>query len=148
MARAATPEEREERRNVVASMMLAHAQVTVMARTLSVDRHTIQTDIQAIRDDWKARRTEAYDRYTAEELPKLEALERAMWDKAMEGNGWAVDRVLAIMDQRARYIGLYAPLQERITVITEETVDAAIAERRAKLELLQGSIVASLSSAG
>ena len=71
-----------------------------------------------------------------------------MWDKAMGGDGWAVDRVLAIMDQRARYIGLYAPLQERITVITEETVDAAIAERRAKLELLQGSIVASLSSAG
>ena len=96
----------------------------------------------------EAERSEAYERYTAEELPKLDALEQALWGKAMEGSGWAVERILQVMDHRARLIGLYAPIQERLTVVTEEVVDAAIAERRAKLQLLEGVIDTTLSGTG
>ncbi len=41
------------------------------------------------------------------ELERLDALQRAIWDKAMEGDLRAVDRVLKIMDLRCRLLGLY-----------------------------------------
>ena len=72
----------------------------------------------------------------AEELRQLEALRldgllTAMWPHAMAGKGWAVDRVLAIMQRRARLLGLDAPT--RVNVITEDMIDAEI--RRLEAEL-------------
>lgn len=66
-----------------------------------------------------ARETEA-DRY--------DALQRAIWAKCLKGDNWAIDRALKLMDQRARLLGLNAPLRQQIEVITESTVDAAIRE--------------------
>jgi AraC-like DNA-binding protein len=40
------------------------------------------------------------------ELDRLDALQRAYWDAAIAGDGEAADRVLRIMDRRARYLGL------------------------------------------
>ena len=40
------------------------------------------------------------------ELDRLDALMRAYWDAALAGDGEAADRVLRIMDRRARYLGL------------------------------------------
>jgi AraC-like DNA-binding protein len=40
------------------------------------------------------------------ELDRLDALQRAYWDAAITGDGEAADRVLRIMDRRARYLGL------------------------------------------
>ena len=50
----------------------------------------------------------------ADELRKMEAerLDRMMaglWDKAIDGDTWSVDRVLNIMERRARLLGLDKP---------------------------------------
>jgi hypothetical protein len=57
---------------------------------------------------------------------RLDALQRAHWAKALRGSGWDTDRVLAIMDQRARLNGLRAPERKQIEVLTTDTVQAAI----------------------
>lgn len=46
------------------------------------------------------------------ELERLDALLAALWGKAQAGDGAAIDRVLRIMERRARLLGLDAP--ERI----------------------------------
>jgi hypothetical protein len=59
---------------------------------------------------------------------RLDALQRAHWAKAMQGVGWDTDRVLAIMEQRARLFGLRKPERKQIEVVTRDTVQAAIDE--------------------
>lgn len=49
------------------------------------------------------------------ECARLDAALAAIWPKVLAGNGWAIDRMLGIMDRRARYLGLDAPLKREDT---------------------------------
>ena len=72
------------------------------------------------------------------ELERLSALDAAHWDKAMQGNGEATDRVLRIMERRAKLLGLDAPIKVNVerTIrelarergLTEEETERALAE--------------------
>ena len=55
----------------------------------------------------------------------------------MAGKGYAVERVLQIMARRAAMLGLDAPAKTRVEYMTEEAVQRAIAERRAKIHVLE-----------
>ncbi|HEX8859791.1 MAG TPA: helix-turn-helix domain-containing protein [Actinomycetes bacterium] len=72
------------------------------------------------------------------ETLRLDALQLAIWPKAMAGNLLAVDRVLAIMARRARLLGLDAPAQSRVTVLSEDVVDEEIARLEQELRTLGG----------
>lgn len=85
--------------------------------------------MQALRDTVQ----EPADEVRHLETERLDALLRAMWPQAMEGKGWAVDRCLAVMDRRARLLGLDAPTRTAITVVTEDVIEAEI--RRLEAEL-------------
>lgn len=61
------------------------------------------------------------------ELRRLDAMLVGLWPKAVKGDTWAVDRVLAIMDRRARYLGLDAPTKTQ-TTLTVESAAKAIAD--------------------
>lgn len=41
-----------------------------------------------------------------EQLNELDQLQQAIWDQAKDGNLWAVDRVIVIMERRAKLMGL------------------------------------------
>ncbi|MBP6096147.1 MAG: hypothetical protein KA451_08275 [Methyloversatilis sp.] len=43
------------------------------------------------------------------ELDRLDALQTFLWEKAKKGNATAIDRILKIMERRARLLGLDAP---------------------------------------
>jgi hypothetical protein len=49
------------------------------------------------------------DHVLAVELERLDAMLRALWPAAAQGDFASIDRVIKIMDQRARFLGLYAP---------------------------------------
>lgn len=61
------------------------------------------------------------------EADRLDRLQVALWTKAMKGDGWAVDRVLSIMERRARLLGL-------------DHADG-LAERQQRLDELQAALV-------
>ena len=66
------------------------------------------------------------------ELARLDALQAALWPKAIAGEWAAADRVLSIMERRAKLLGLDAPT--RADVVTQTKVsfsadDFAAAER-------------------
>jgi DNA-binding CsgD family transcriptional regulator len=49
------------------------------------------------------------ERLRALELLRLDALQDAIWEKALEGEAQSLTRVLAIMERRAKLLGLDAP---------------------------------------
>lgn len=66
------------------------------------------------------------------ELERLDALHAALWPQALAGKWLAVDRVLSVMERRAKLLGLDAPT--RSDVVTQMKVgfsadDFAAAER-------------------
>lgn len=61
---------------------------------------------------------EAADVMRTEEGDRLNRLQRAVWQDALNGNLRAIDRVLKIMERRARLFGLDAPQRVDATVIT------------------------------
>jgi hypothetical protein len=67
-----------------------------------------------------ARQREAAPAVRALELARLDALLERVWPRAMAGHLPAVDRVLAILDRRARLLGLHAPERVDLTVVTHE----------------------------
>lgn len=52
------------------------------------------------------------------EAARLDALQRAVWAKAIKGDLWAVDRALRLSEQRSKLLGLDT-LEERQTIAAE-----------------------------
>jgi hypothetical protein len=50
----------------------------------------------------------------------------------------AIDRLLKIQERRARLLGLDAPTQHRVNVLSEDAIDAEIARLEAELRALEG----------
>ena len=69
---------------------------------------------------------------------RLDRLHQAVWDAAINGDCYAIDRVLKLMERRAKLFGLDAPnkvaqtnvagTESRYDQMTEEEVDARIEE--------------------
>lgn len=62
----------------------------------------------------RAQVTANVDDLRSEELSRLDAMLTGLWPSARNGAGAAVDRVLKIMERRARLLGLDAPERKRI----------------------------------
>jgi hypothetical protein len=54
------------------------------------------------------------------EIERLDAMLLGLWQQAAQGNEVKVDRVIKIMDQRAKLLGLYAP--EKHEIATHEAM--------------------------
>lgn len=57
---------------------------------------------------------------------RIDALQRAHWGKALQGDSWATLRIKELMEHRAKLFGLYQPVRTQIEVLTTDTVQAAI----------------------
>lgn len=77
------------------------------------------------------------------ELDRLDQLQAAIWQQCLASDSsnqhWAIDRMLKISDQRARLLGLNAPVRQEVNVITETAVDRAIADLQTQLEAQAGA---------
>jgi len=122
-----------QRRHLVATMRLAHLTQQEIADRLGVSVGTINADLKAVREEWAERRRETYDDLVAEELAKLDRLERALLPLALQGQGPASDRVLSIMDRRARLLGLDRPTRHEVTMLTQDLIEAEIQRLEAEL---------------
>lgn len=98
----------EGRRRQVASFLLERLTEREIASRLGVHKNTILKDVAAIRAEWQAARMTSADTWIGEELARLEELERSQWSRIhdLKYGGFAVDRILAIMERRAKYLGL------------------------------------------
>jgi len=145
------PEKILERRTQVATLRLMHYTQQQIAQRLNVSQATVSADLAAVRDEWVSRRDQQYGDWVAEEIAKLDALERVWLPRALSQNNdeKAVTKVLSIMDRRARMLGLDQPERFQVQLVTVDMIDAEIArlERqlmeqagRPVIELAEGDI--------
>jgi hypothetical protein len=73
---------------------------------------------------------EGIDELRALESDRLDALHRAVWDKALEGDYKALEIVLKVMERRSRLLGLDLPARKQLEVTspgyTPEGIDAEL----------------------
>lgn len=106
--------ERATRRAEAITLRRAGGRVDQIAAQFGVSPRTIYAWCrEAVRD---IPREEA-EELRMLELDRLDALQRAAWTDAMRGDPRAIDRVLAVMDRRARYLGLYDARAEGIEAV-------------------------------
>jgi hypothetical protein len=144
MAKPPTPVERDERRRKVEYLLIAGTTTNQIAAVVRANRKTVLLDAKAIRAEWGKARVEAYDRYAAEELVRLNTLQHAVWSEAMAGNVKAVGMALRISDQRCRLLGLYAPLhvdvkEERVQ--SKSDFDHGVQELLARIDAADAAAV-------
>lgn len=130
----ATDDAIAERRQKVSALRLMHYTEREIAAELGISPATAHRDIVAVRQEWAERRTQTYQDWVAEELAKIDLLERAVMPAAISGDDKAQARIVQFMDRRARMMGLDKPTQHEHTVITVDAVEAEIA----RLELEMG----------
>lgn len=71
---------------------------------------TVQTAQEYVKRGLKATLREAADDVRKLELKRLDMLMQVYFDQAMKGHGPSVDRVLVMMERRARIEGIDAPI--------------------------------------
>jgi len=116
-----------ERRQKVSALRLMHYTEREIAAELGISPATAHRDIAACRAEWAERRTQSYESWVAEELAKIDLLERAILPAAISGDDKAQARLVQFMDRRARMMGLDKPERFEHTVITMDAVEAEIA---------------------
>ena len=107
---------REGRRRKVAAILLAGiTDQTAIANEVGVDRSTISRDIKAIEAEWRIRAADDIDEAKGKDLQRTERLIQALWGDAIKGKWLATDRVLSLMQHRAKLLGLEAPQKREET---------------------------------
>jgi IS30 family transposase len=105
--------QREARRVRVAALLLAGVRdQSKIAEQLDVNQSTISRDIKAIEARWAESAVQDIAAAKGQDIERIERLISALWSDALKGKWLATDRVLALMQHRAKLLGLEAP--ERI----------------------------------
>ena len=98
----------EGRRAKVAALLLENKSERQIARELGISKTNARNDIGHVRAEWQERRMTSIDTWMAEELKRLDVAMAAIWPHVTAGDTWRIDRMLAIMERRAKYLGLDA----------------------------------------
>ena len=86
-----------------------------IADKLGCSRAMVHKYVAGALREYAAANKEETEVYRALEADRLDALHAAIWPKAMNGDMRAVDRVLRIMERRAKLFGLDAPTKVAAT---------------------------------
>ncbi len=106
----------ETRRIRVAEMLLEGRSQRQMAKALGVGLATINRDVKAVRAEWADRRVELLDSVGAEDLARTDAAIAAIWSQVVAGKLFAVDRLVSLLQYRARVLGLGSAQKTQLDV--------------------------------
>lgn len=108
--------EMEARRRKVAAILLSGvSDQRTIADQLGVDRSTISRDIKAIEKQWQESAVQDIAAAKGKDLQRTERLIQALWQDAIKGKWLATDRVISLMQHRAKLLGLEAPQKREDT---------------------------------
>ena len=118
-----------ERKLKALEMRKARASYAQIATALGVPKSTAWKLVQSA---LKQTMQEPSDDVRKLELESLDRLQFALWQQATQGNHGAVDRVLRVMERRAKLLGLDAPSKTEhsgeidVRSLTDEQLEAII----------------------
>lgn len=139
--RGSTPETEEqeraaERRRIeVAALLLSKHSYRQIGERLGVSHTTITRDVEHIREQWRVRAGAKYQEHVAEEVAKLDGMERVLIVRAFQGDPASVLAQLKIMERRARLLALDAPFKfeqvipdDQMGALLSKAVEGMLAE--------------------
>lgn len=119
-----TPDTIEQRRAIVADLLLNGWSASNIARHVGVHRDTVYEDIKAVRALWAQNQTHSYAEWVQAELEALDHMEAKIAHRIDTGDVQAVQTRLKIQERRAKYLGLDSPTR----FIVEDSLTAEIRE--------------------
>lgn len=98
----------EERLTRTAELMLARPGISVraLARELGVSPSAAHQYMRRVREEWAERRLRAFESRLVEDLSRTDEAIAALWDSVRAGQGWAIDRLCALIQTRMKLLGL------------------------------------------
>jgi hypothetical protein len=96
----------EQRRMKIAANYLAGMDYRDTAAALNVSLGTVAGDMKAILGQWQKHYAADLNKRQALQLKRLDVMLNGIWKKARDGDLAAIDRVLSIMAQESRILGL------------------------------------------
>ena len=110
------------RRLLVLEARMRGATFREIAKQLGVPRTTVHRDYHQAIARWV---TPLAEEARDLELARLDRLQHSRWQKALDGDDAALDRVLKIMAQRRALLGLDEPAKIDITSMVERVAEEA-----------------------
>src|SRR5579884_1411175 len=96
-----------ERRQRLAALRLAGVRdQRALARALNCSQPTVCRDCKALDAAWQREAAACIAREKALDLQRIERLIQAMWPEALTGNHLKVDRLILLLDRKAKLLGL------------------------------------------
>lgn len=100
---------RAERENIVFEMRKGGATFEKIGAALGVSTQRAHQLFERKLLEVRTQTSQNAEQLRALEMQRLDDLQSFLWDKAKKGNATAIDRVLKIMERRAKLEGLDAP---------------------------------------
>ena len=112
--------QREERRKIIAANLLAGLNYRDIVaafekRGESLSISTISRDVKLILGRLHREQVQEARDWVTIECRRLDTALNAIWDKVQNGQLNAIDRMIAIMNRRSRYLGLDEPTEFRLS---------------------------------
>lgn len=104
-----------ERRQRALDLRKAALSYRAIGKALGVSEFQAHTDVKTALAELKELEHESAEELRSIELERLDAMQAVMQQKALKGDAGAVDRVLRIMERRAKLLGMDAPVKQEIT---------------------------------
>lgn len=124
----------EQRRSIVADLLVNGWTAPKIAKHIGVHHETIYRDIAAVREQWAKNQTRSYAEWVQGELEALDHMEAKIAHRIDTGDVQAVQVRLRIQERRAKYLALDQPTR----VIIDDGLTAeirALAEQVGMTEL-------------
>lgn len=107
----------ERRRSIIAANVLAGLNYRDMASQLKVSIGTISNDVKIIAKRYRDEQISEYADIVQLELRRIDTALNAVWDKVKSGDKDAIQLMLMLQNQRAKYLALFAPDTDRIGLL-------------------------------
>lgn len=92
---------------------LSHREI---AAELGIAPSTAYKRVHHALEDVNARNAEEAENLRTLEMLRLDELQNALWERAVDGDDKAIGRILTIMERRAKLLGLDAPARREVEV--------------------------------
>jgi hypothetical protein len=115
----------EQRRKTVAENILSGLNYRDIGGALDVSIGTISSDFSVIIGRLQRDQTSVAEQIVALEIRRLDRALNAIFAKVVEGDAGAIELMLKIMNQRAKYLGLYAPERRELSGLDGGPIEVA-----------------------
>ena len=105
----------EKRRAEIGLMWEAHMTQQSIANRLGVSVGTVNRDIQILRARWRKTQEDATNTVMVDDLHRIEVAIGAIWPQVLTGDYNAIDRLLALIRERAKLLGYEPPKRVDVT---------------------------------